>query len=100
MKLWLDDKRPAPPGWVLAQSYEDAIHLIREHGPEITDVSLDHDLCQAHSYGDFSDGETGCDVLAFPLESGLKPRIEFHTMSAAGLQRMTDLLESFEPDVQ
>ena len=96
LKLWLDDKRPAPPGWVLAQSYDDAIDLIRDRGPEITDVSLDHDLCDAHSDGDFSDGETGCDVLQFLLESGLTPRIEFHTMSAAGLQRMTDLLDSFE----
>jgi len=98
LKLWLDDKRPAPPGWALAQSYQDAIDLIREHGPEITEVSLDHDLCDAHSDGDFSDGETGCDVLEFLLDSGLKPRIEFHTMSAAGLQRMTDLLDSFEHD--
>ena len=64
LKLWLDDKRPAPPGWALAQSYQDAIELIREHGPKITDVSLDHDLCEAHSGGDFSDGETGCDVLS------------------------------------
>ena len=96
LKLWLDDKRAAPPGWALAQSYGDAVDLIREHGPEITDVSLDHDLCDAHSDGDFSDGETGCDVLQFLLESGLTPRIEFHTMSAAGLQRMTDLLDSFE----
>ena len=74
--------------------------MIAEHGAEITDVSLDHDLCDAHSDGDFSDGQTGYDVLQFLLESGLAPHIEFHTMSAAGLQRMTDLLESFEQDVQ
>jgi hypothetical protein len=98
LKLWLDDKRHAPPGWALAQSYEDAIGLIRERGPEITDVSLDHDLCDAHSEGDFSDGETGCDVHQFLLESGLTARIEFHPMSAAGLQRMIDLLDSFELD--
>jgi hypothetical protein len=69
LKLRLDDKRPAPPGWALAQSYEDAIDLIREHGAEIAEVSLDHDLCEAHS-----DGETGCDVLQFLLESGSEPR--------------------------
>jgi hypothetical protein len=96
LKLWLDDMRPAPPGWTLARTYEEAIEILRERGPEITDVSLDHDLCPAHSDGDFSDGRTGCDVLEFLLESRLKPRIEFHTMSAAGLQRMTDLLEAFE----
>jgi hypothetical protein len=98
LKLWLNDKRPRRPGWTLAQTYEDALERIREHGPKITEVSLDHDLCEAHRERDFSDGETGCDVLQFLLESGFKPRIEFHTMSAAGLQRMTDLLDSFEPD--
>jgi len=94
VKLWLDDMRPAPAGWTLAQNYEEAVELIGEHGGEITDVSLDHDLCPAHTDGDFSDGRTGCDVLEFLLESGLKPRIEFHTMNPAGLQRMTDLLEA------
>jgi len=96
VKLWLDDMRPAPAGWTLEGNYGEAIDLIAGHGPEITDVSLDHDLCPSHSDGDFSDGRTGCDVLQFLLESGLKPRIEIHTMNPAGLQRMTDLLDSFD----
>jgi len=83
LKPWLDDKG-------LVQSYEDAIDLRRERGTKIPEVSLDHDPCEAHSDGDFSDVETACDVVAVP--AGVR--------SAAGLQRMTDLLESFEQDVQ
>lgn len=44
MKLWLDDVRPAPPGWTWAKSAVRAIALL-ETGT-VTEVSLDHDLGQ------------------------------------------------------
>ena len=94
MKLWLDDVRPAPQGWVHAWTYEEAVQWIEERGDEITEVSLDHDLCQAHYTGDYSDCETGFDVLALLLERGLRPVIHLHTMNAEGVQRMQDLLDS------
>lgn len=68
MKLWLDDIRPAPEGWVWAKTYDEAIHhltsmktaLARETPmPDlglvswlefwtITHMSLDHDLADVH----------------------------------------------------
>jgi hypothetical protein len=96
MRIWLDDNRPAPDGWAWARSYEDAIELFDRYGEEITDVSLDHDLCPAHSRGDYSDRRTGYDVLEALLSLGLRPAITLHTMSAAGMQRMLDLLDSIE----
>jgi hypothetical protein len=42
VKLWLDDLRPAPPGWTWAKSSARAIALL-ESG-EVTEASLDHDL--------------------------------------------------------
>lgn len=42
-KLYLDDVRPCPSGYVLARSYEEAIELITEMGcPSF--ISFDHDL--------------------------------------------------------
>lgn len=42
MKLWLDDVRPAPEGWVWARTNEDAKrHLLTG---EVEECSLDHDL--------------------------------------------------------
>jgi len=89
----LDDQRPAPSGWLHARNYEEAVEWIRQYGKELKEVSLDHDLCPAHSAGDYSDGATGYDVLAFLLGTGHRPVIQFHTMNAEGMQRMIDLLE-------
>ena len=57
MKVWLDDLRDAPPGWVRVTTPEEAIALL-ETG-DVTEISLDHDL-------GLVDGErerTGYDVL-------------------------------------
>ena len=41
-KLWVDDVRPAPDGWVWVKSYDEAIKVLIEN--DVTDISLDHDL--------------------------------------------------------
>ncbi|TLM97805.1 MAG: hypothetical protein FDZ75_03770, partial [Actinobacteria bacterium] len=53
MKLFVDDCRPAPEGWVLAESYTRAIEILSEGGVE--ELSLDHDLS---AYED----ESGTDI--------------------------------------
>ena len=97
VKLWLDDQRPAPRGWLHARNYAEAVGCIQRSGPDLAEVSLDHDLCPAHSSGDYSDGETGYDVLVYLLDTGLRPLIHLHTMNPEGLQRMSDLLEEDYP---
>lgn len=42
MKVFLDDERAAPAGWVLARWPDEAIELLRQGG--VTHLSLDHDL--------------------------------------------------------
>jgi hypothetical protein len=96
MKLWVDDRRPAPPGWVWVRSYETAVEIIEHEGEDITEVDLDHDLCERHYHGDYSDGRTGDDVLQFLLESGYRPVIKLHTTNPEGLDRMTARLESYD----
>jgi hypothetical protein len=41
--LWVDDERPAPPGWIHARSFTEAIKLFQT-GVIVTAISLDHDL--------------------------------------------------------
>ena len=41
-RLWVDDLRPAPPGWTWAKSSAAAIELLDEG--EFAAISLDHDL--------------------------------------------------------
>ncbi len=96
LRLWVDDQRPAPGGWLHARTYADAVRCIRRFGSELIEVSLDHDLCPAHSGGDYTDQRTGYDVLVYLLHKGLRPVIHIHTMNPEGLQRMTDLLDSID----
>lgn len=42
MKVWLDDVRPAPKGYIHAKTADDAIYLFNHF--EIEFISLDHDL--------------------------------------------------------
>lgn len=42
LRLWLDDVRPVPEGWVWARTAWDAIDVLRAGG--VVEVSLDHDL--------------------------------------------------------
>ena len=94
IRLWVDDQRPAPRGWLHARTYVEAVRWIRKFGPELAEVSLDHDLCPAHTAGNYTDRMTGYDVLAYLLRTGYRPVICIHTMNPEGLQRMTDLLDS------
>ncbi len=42
MKVYLDDERPTPSGWISVRWPDEAIALL-ETGM-VTDISLDHDL--------------------------------------------------------
>lgn len=42
MKLWHDDIRPAPEGWVWARTNEEAQEYLLTG--EVTEISMDHDL--------------------------------------------------------
>jgi hypothetical protein len=42
MRVWLDDVRDAPDGWVHVQTPEEAIELLRSG--KVKEISLDHDL--------------------------------------------------------
>lgn len=57
MKLWLDDIRPCPDGYLHARSVNEAIKLVEEHICEY--ASLDHDL------GDYA--EDGGDAFKLVL---------------------------------
>lgn len=84
MKVYLDDERPAPDGWVRVERAADAIALL-ESG-EVTELSLDHDL------GDDAQG-TGYDVVlwleqAVALHGFRPPRIRVHTANVSARVKM------------
>jgi len=64
MKIYLDDERIAPPGWVQVRWPEEAIEHLKSG--QVTELSLDHDL------GDDERG-TGYDVILW-LEEAVATR--------------------------
>jgi hypothetical protein len=76
VKVWLDDTRPAPEGWVHVRTPEEAIELLRGGGVE--EISLDHDLGL-----DVGPNErTGYDVLLW-----LEREVEAGRMSPPAVMR-------------
>jgi hypothetical protein len=96
LKVYLDDERVAPAGWVAARWPEDAIALL-ETG-QVSDISLDHDL------GDDQHG-TGYDVLCWIEEAVvtrgfIPPRIFIHSANSSARQKMTLAVDRIDRFVQ
>lgn len=90
MKVYLDDERPTPAGWVRAYWPQEVIALLVTG--QVTDLSLDHDL------GDDARG-TGYDVIRWLEEAVattalIPPSITVHSANPAGRKRMTAGIES------
>jgi hypothetical protein len=84
MKVYLDDERPAPPGWVRAFWPNEVIALLKTGS--VQELSLDHDL------GDDARG-TGYDVVlwieeAVMLRGFQPPVIHVHSANSSARQKM------------
>ena len=51
MKLWIDDVRPAPDGYIHLHNTDEALRFIRENYSNISIISLDHDAGDYTIYG-------------------------------------------------
>ena len=92
MKVWLDDERREPAGWVRARTAADAIVLLQ--GGSVQEISLDHDL------GDDAAG-TGYDVLTWVeravVERGfVPPTIYVHTANPPARIRMQSAVDAIQ----
>ena len=89
MKIYLDDEREAPEGWIRVRWPEEAIELLKTG--KVTDLSLDHDL------GD-DVRDTGYDVVlwiekAVAMGSFVPPRLAVHSANAPARAKMEAGLE-------
>lgn len=92
MKVFLDDERQTPEGWVRVYWPDEAIALLRSG--EVTHLSLDHDL------GDDTRG-TGYDVVLW-IEQGvaqhdfIPPAITVHSANTSARVKMEAGVKSIE----
>ena len=96
MKLWLDDVRTPPDGWIWAKSVSRAQLLCYSHVFE--EMSLDHDL------GDYSsEGGDGIAFVDWLCEAGqsvpsLWPKVIFiHSGNPVGRDNMLRAIDKFGP---
>jgi hypothetical protein len=92
MKVYLDDERIAPEGWVQVRWPDEAIMLLESGG--VSHLSLDHDL------GDDRRG-TGYDVLLWierevVLRQYVPPEIFIHTANPAASRRMLAAIKAIK----
>jgi hypothetical protein len=84
MKVFLDDERITPEGWVRVYWPDEAIDLLQSG--QVTEISLDHDL------GDDERG-TGYDVVlwieeAVAVHGFIPPSIKVHSANSSARQKM------------
>jgi len=109
MKLWLDDRRPAPAGWTRAFSVAEAQALLKTG--QVEEASLDHDLgacetcmggssleewLEAHDY-DMPTCEhvgTGLTLCLWMADTGHWPKTPpvVHSMNHGGADRMREVI--------
>ena len=93
MKLWLDDIRPAPEGWVWAVSVDKAIYFITSSNL-FEEASLDHDL------GDYAnEGGNGVQLTDWMAEKNIWPenKIRVHSANPVGVKTMLATIDTYGP---
>ena len=91
MKLWIDDVRPAPEGYVWRKSVNEAIDLLSDlinFGiDDIEVIDIDHDA------GDFaSDGGDYIKLLDWLEETGRNYPIRIHSQNPVGVENMRRII--------
>ena len=100
MKLWIDDVRPAPDGYVWCRSVNSAIRKIIacdwdecEHGKidfqnQIELIDIDHDA------GDFAQfGGDYIKLLDWLEETGRNYPVHIHSMNPVGVENMRRIIQ-------
>ncbi|HTU68345.1 MAG TPA: cyclic-phosphate processing receiver domain-containing protein [Steroidobacteraceae bacterium] len=92
MRIFLDDERPTPPGWIRAFWPQEVIALLEAGG--VTEISLDHDL------GDDERG-TGYDVVLWVEEAVatrgfVPPQLRVHSANSSARAKMEQGIAQIE----
>lgn len=91
-RLWLDDLRPAPPGWVHVHSVNAAIAVLESQA--VASASLDHDL-GVHA----ANGGDGVALVDWMAEHNCWPTegIRVHSFNPIGSQNMLRTIDRYSP---
>lgn len=92
MKIWLDDVRPAPEGYIWCKSVNETVNklsdLINFGIDDIDVIDIDHD---AGDY--FNDGGDYVKLLDWLEEIGRSYPIHIHSANPVGMQNMRRIIQ-------
>lgn len=89
MKLWVDDLRPAPEGWLWVKGSAEAIDVLGREPIDV--VSLDHDLG--------GDDTTRAVVLWLCEHDAWPKAVRVHTANPVGREWLVGMAERYGPGV-
>lgn len=96
MKLWIDDIREAPVGWIWAKNFIEAVeHIVTG---EVEEVSFDHDLGLNEDGTESSTGYTIALFYAELVENETVPKpttASVHSMNPVGRQRIQGVIDRY-----
>ena len=92
MKIWIDDVRPAPEGYVWCKSVNEAKRYLYMSNPyntaDVELVDIDHDA------GDYAcDGGDYIKLLDWLEETGRNYPIRIHSQNIVGIQNMRRIIQ-------
>ncbi|MDO3277665.1 cyclic-phosphate processing receiver domain-containing protein [Mycobacteroides abscessus] len=90
MKLWVDDERTAPDGWVWAKTSADALQVLNT-AVFVEAISLDHDLG--------GEDTTRPVVLWLSEHGGWPAHVYVHTANPVGKQWLEGMVQRYGPGV-
>lgn len=103
MKLWLDDARPSPDGYVWCKSVNEAKHRIRRSCEEIITNNTEKNIVNYwaieiididHDAGDYAkDGGDYIKLLDWLEETGRNYPIRIHSMNPVGVANMRAIIQ-------
>ena len=108
MKLWIDDVRPAPEGYVWCKSVNKAKHLIEYYEDVVNwasnrDTQIDKETVKVytielididHDSGDYAhDGGDYIKLLDWLEETGRNYPIRIHSQNVVGVENMRAIIE-------
>lgn len=106
VKLWLDDIRPAPVGYIWVKDYDESVRAldqIKKRGDEFFVFQMDHDL-KIEQYMDQHaqnyTSKNGFHVAQYMVEHQIIPEIVIiHSFNHPGTQNMFNLLSKYTQTV-
>ncbi len=89
MKIFLDDMREAPAGYILCKTYDECIEALMDGDVDV--LSLDHDIGS-------SDDMTGYSVCMWMVMNKTYPKeVYIHSANPVGMKNMVQLLDRYMP---